>query len=158
MDPDALLPMRWGLGEVSSSSMGQLLVITETESPGRGGKAISWGLGGGLVHKLPTGKWMVGELRTASYVVALRHSYFQVLFDLRQSSISLGDQPAMLGYLLWAFLLSEGVLALLGEPLHAGRAGDSLQRRAEVVVVVNEPIISRGDEFHRAAVAGPGDD
>ena len=50
MDPDALLPMRWGLGEVSSSSMGQLLVITETENPGRGGKAISWGLGGGLAH------------------------------------------------------------------------------------------------------------
>ena len=37
----------------------------------------------------------------------------------------------MLGYLLWAFVLSEGVLAspgaALGEPLHAGGAGDSLQ-------------------------------
>ena len=30
MDSDALLPMRWGLGEVSGSSMGQLLVIAET--------------------------------------------------------------------------------------------------------------------------------
>ena len=57
----------------------------------------------------------------------------------------------MLGYLLWAFILSEGVLALpgasLGEPLHAGGAGDSFQWRAEVVVVVNEPVLPWGDEF-----------
>ena len=48
--PRCAVAMRWGLGEVSSSYMGQLLVITETENPGRGGKAISWGLGGGLAH------------------------------------------------------------------------------------------------------------
>ena len=58
------------------------------------------------------------------------HSYFQILFDFRQPGVGLGYQPAMLGYLLWAFVLSEGVLALpdaaLGEPLHAGGAGDSL--------------------------------
>ena len=155
-------------------------VLVELESYGRGPKWLPRPFAGGMIFPWWTRTACLGPSEAGSVVliyltragqsrgassglgpaspvdeVAARRDamglHLQVLLYLRQPGVGPGDQPGVPGYLLRAVPMAEGPPALfgpaLGNPLHAG---DAVERGPEVVVV-DEPVLRRDQQFQRVA-------